>query len=133
MQGGHSAFGLPCCCHLRKACHHPPHKPRHSVSHLLFVMVPGGRRRPPSPESGPGWCWVPAVGVVQPTEATPLFLLSHVLMASQHDVVSGRSGNIFGKYLLTCDGSRGFDDTLLLPMYMVFIMTPCRPTSAGMA
>lgn len=73
------------------------------------------------------------MGVVQATEATPLFLLSHVLVASQYVVVSGRSGNIFGKYLLKHDDSRGLDDTLLLPMYMVFIMTPCRHTSAGMA
>jgi len=72
------------------------------------------------------------VGVVQPTEATPLFLLSHVLMASQHDVVSGRSGNIFGKYLLICAGSIALDATLLLPMYMVFITTLYRPTSAEM-
>ena len=120
-----SAYALPCCSHHKH--------PGTFFSHLLCMLEPGGRCRLPSPEGGPAWCCVPPVGVVQPTEATPLFLLSHVLMASQHDVVSGRSGNIFGKYLLIYDGSRGLDNTLLLLMYMVFTRTLSRSTSARVA
>lgn len=67
------------------------------------------------------------MGVVQPTDATPLFLLSHVLMASQHVVISGRSGKILGKHLLICDDSGGPDVTLLLPRYGMFIMALCGP------
>jgi hypothetical protein len=60
----------------------------------------------PSPEAVPTWWWwcVPAVGVVQPADATPLFLLSHVPMTSQHaEVINGRSGNIYETYALVFD------------------------------
>jgi len=44
MQGG-----LPCCCHMWKACHHPPHKPRHCISP---PVCDGARRTAETPVSG---------------------------------------------------------------------------------
>jgi hypothetical protein len=115
-------FRLP----LQKPCH-PPTTSGHPESHLLCMLAPGGRLKLRSPERGPARCCVPPVGVVQPTEATPLFFLSHVLTQSQHDVISSRSGKIFGKYSLICNDSSGSGKTLLLPIYRMFIMTLYKP------